>query len=70
MQDRARVRARVGHYALTTAATAAAVTLLLIAGPRAQASPQAPTAAAPAAPQATTPAPQGRGGAGGVYPRV
>ena len=40
MQDRARVRARVGHYALTTAATAAAVTLLLIAGPRAQGSPQ------------------------------
>ena len=68
MQDLSARTARVGHYALTTAATAAAVTLLLIAGPRAQASPQAPTAAAPAAPQATTPAPQGRGGAGGVYP--
>jgi hypothetical protein len=68
MQDRARLRARVGHYALTTAATAAAVTLLLIAGTRAQGAPQSPAGTAATAPQTATPAPQGRGGAGGVYP--
>jgi hypothetical protein len=70
MQNRARLRARAGHYALTTAATAAAVTLLLIAGPGAQGGTQAPATAgaAPAAPQGATPAAPGRGGAGGVYP--
>jgi Domain of Unknown Function (DUF1080) len=68
MQDRARLRTKVGHYALTAAATLAAVALLLLARPGAQGAPQAPAAAAPATPPASAPAPQGRGGAGGVYP--
>ena len=70
MRDRARLIARAGHYALTTAATAAALTFVLLARPGAQAAPQSPAGAAPptGATQAAAPAPQGRGGAGGVYP--
>jgi 3-keto-disaccharide hydrolase len=70
MRDRARLIAKAGHYALTTAATASALTFVLLARPGAQAAPQPPAGAAPpaGATQAAAPAPQGRGGAGGVYP--
>ncbi|MEN3336728.1 MAG: hypothetical protein V7647_404 [Acidobacteriota bacterium] len=69
MQDRARLRARVGDYALTAALTVAAVTFFLIAGPGAQGTTPTAPGGAPGQSGAAAPAPpQGRGGAGGVYP--
>src|SRR4051812_43032995 len=72
MQDRARLRASAGRYALMTAAAAAAATFFLTERPVAQGGAQPATAGAPATTQAQAapaqaPA-QARGGAGGVYP--